>query len=158
MVSTSAPRLPLLESAHSRAYRAVAARLRGNETLRRVVKTWIDWDLFVEPIELAESTCPQLTLMPVPLDSDWSGEGQHRADLAIEVSLHTAGLSVIDVLNLWDAVRFALFVTRFDQETTGIVQRTLTQPASRFRRLPDGSRGWSAVGRIRLTMYQSNNT
>ena len=156
MIFTSQPRLPLLESSHARAYRAIAARLRGNETLRRVVRTWVDWDVAAEPIEITESTCPHVTLTPAPLASEWAGEGRHRADLAIEITLHTAGHSVIDVLNLWDAVRFALFVAQFDQESTGIIQRTMTQPAARFRRLPDGSRGWSAVGQIRLTMYQSN--
>ncbi len=106
------PRLPLNPAPETIAFRAVDAVLRADPDLKRVVKTIMSWQ--GDALDDARPTLnlvPWLRITPVAGPAAWETEGQHRMPMAVEFELAVQGTCSDQIMNLWSAVRSALFPT-----------------------------------------------
>lgn len=106
----SGSKLALPKGAETIAYRALEDVLRTDPTLNRVVKTWASWR--GDPSDLLQpcpALCPFIQVSPRPAGASWAAEGLHKEPLYIAVFVAVAGLDVDELLNLWAAIRGAVF-------------------------------------------------
>ncbi len=103
-------RLALSDSIETTAFRAVVKVLQSDPTLKRVGVHWGAWDDTDEDMrEISPALCPYVELSPSPGDTGWSEENQHKTNFNIDIFVTVAGSCADDVLNLWGAIRSALF-------------------------------------------------
>jgi hypothetical protein len=109
-MSQSNPTLDLPAGPETASFRAFERVLKDDPILGPAVKTWVTWtgsnDDLLEP---TFSSCPYLRLSPYPTSSDWVSEGQHKMPLTVNIQAAVAGTRADNLLNLWNAVRLALF-------------------------------------------------
>ncbi len=104
------PKLDLPDSEETIAFRAVERILRNDPTLKRTLRHFHAWRgeqddvLFPSP-----ATCPELTIAPRPQASAWEAEGLHKMPFTIGFTLSVNGTNVDQLMNLWGAVRRALW-------------------------------------------------
>ncbi len=102
--------LPITDCLEKKLYRALIAHLQADPTLLRVIKRWLVWkgdkdeDRQVEIKDL-----PYISITPSAGNANAETEGSSTSPLHLEIQVMTAGTNVDDLLNLWDAVRAALF-------------------------------------------------
>lgn len=103
-------RLELPDAPETTLYRAIVKVLRNDPTLSRIGVTFGTWEDSPEDMrDITASLCPYIELSPAPGNTGWSEENQHRTDFNIDILLTVAGSCADDLLNLWGAVRSALF-------------------------------------------------
>jgi hypothetical protein len=104
------PKLNLPDGAETLAFRAVERVLATDPLLSSAVRTLVAWrGEAADLLEPAFATCPFVKLSPAPAASAWETEGLHRAPLVVAIDLAVAGTDVDQLLNLWAAVRLALW-------------------------------------------------
>lgn len=104
------PKLALPDAEETLAFRAAERILRTDPTLSRVVRSWNAWDGSPgDVLEPTFSTCPYLRLAPMPTGSAWQTEGQHRMPVLVGIQVAVAGSNADQLVNLWAAVRRALW-------------------------------------------------
>ena len=102
--------LALPDAPETIAVRAVVAILKTDPTLSRLNIQWQTWEN--DPTDEVDPTVTQLPyiqLTPAPGRSGWAEEAYHYADITITITIATAGTHRDDMLNLWGAVRMALW-------------------------------------------------
>lgn len=105
-----AKRLALPDSPETSIFRAIVKVLQNDATLKRIGVTWGTWEDTPEDLrEISAMMCPYIELSPSPTETGWSEANQHRSDFSIDILLTVAGTCADDLLNLWGAVRSALF-------------------------------------------------
>jgi hypothetical protein len=104
------PKLALEPSPHSLAFRGLVRILRADPTLRKVVRTWFVWDGSPDDaMEPCEATCPSLALAPAASADRWLGPSGFTGDLVVNLELLVAGSRVDDALDLYHAVKRAVY-------------------------------------------------
>jgi hypothetical protein len=160
----SSSRLALPTAPETSAFRAVVAVVRRDPDLRRIGLVVRAWD--GRPEDLAAPTpaqLPWLRLTPAPGDSGWESEGQHRASFLVHLELAVAGTNTDSLLDLWAALRTALFPTDPTRRSAvralllaaGITQGTLTQQPFRVKTLDGNQHALAATGALKLTLMVS---
>lgn len=132
-------KLALPAGAETVAFRAFDLVLRTDPTLSRVVKTWSSWK--GEPLDAVApcpATCPFIQIAPRPAGASWEAEGLHREPLYVSVFVAVTGTDVDELLNLWAAIRSAVFPRDPDRDDfvaeklrtdAKIVKATIVTPA-----------------------------
>jgi hypothetical protein len=104
------PRLALPDAEETIAFRAIEKILALDPTLKRVLRHFHAWrgetDDLLQP---TPSTCPHLGIAPRPQASRWEAEGMHSMPFSISLQLAVNGSNVDQLMNLWGAVRRALW-------------------------------------------------
>lgn len=137
-MALSTPKLALPDSEETIAFRAVESILRSDADLSRVIKTFVAWR--GEPVDNEPPTasmCPYLMIVPSARPSGWVTEGQHEEPLQIGIFAAVVGSDADQIMNLWGAIRRALFPQDATQRTSvltkvnaaGIVNGEITMPA-----------------------------
>lgn len=106
------------------AYRAVERILKSDPTLNRAVRCWTSWK--GDPgdgIAPTPAACPHVALSPMPGPTGWETEEQHNASLYFRIEPAVAGTNADELLNLWHAIRQALFPPDVDSERFAWVRR-----------------------------------
>lgn len=135
--SLNYPKLALPDGEEAIAFVAVDQVLRADPTLSTVIRTWSSWR--GEQADVAEpchAMCPMLRLSPGGLPGGWETEGQQRQPMSIGIQLVVAGTDVRQLMNLYGAVRRALWPRQPDRyeaihtkmQTAGITRGTLSRP------------------------------
>lgn len=121
-------RLDLPDAEETVAFRAFENVLRTDPVLSRVVKTWSSWR--GEPVDLLDpvpAMCPIIKLAFKPAGASWETEGLHKEPLYVGVTAAVAGLDCDQLVNLWAAIRRAVFPA--DPERDLFVQKALRTEA-----------------------------
>ncbi len=121
-------KIALPKGAETVAFRAFEGVLRSDPVLSRVVKTWSGWR--GEPADLLQpcpALCPFIQVAPRPAGASWEAEGLHKAPLYVAIFVAVAGLDVDELLNLWAAIRGAVFPQ--DPARDELVSKTLKTDA-----------------------------
>ncbi len=106
----TSPRLPLPDSAETLALRAVIRVLRSDPTLESVVRSWCVWDgSDADLMDRTKAGYPHVAVTPQPGSTSWAEESQHRSDVVLAIETFVSGTNADDSLNLWGAIRRALF-------------------------------------------------
>jgi len=161
----SYPELPLPDAEETIAFRAVAAVLRDDSTLQACNVTFRAWEGNVGDLdEPAVANCPYMRLTPAAGNSGWINEGQHELSLDVTIEAAVVGSDVDQLLNLWAAIRRALWpgrtieardARRQQMRTARILRPTLTRPA--FQVVVDdkdaGVRIATAAGTLKLILH-----
>lgn len=121
-------KLALPKGAETVAFRAFEGVLRSDPTLSRVVKTWSGWrGEAADLLQPCPALCPFIQVAPRPGGAEWEAEGLHREPLYVAIFVAVAGLDVDELLNLWAAIRSAVFPQ--DPERNQAVQKTFKADA-----------------------------
>lgn len=103
-------KLPLPAAEEKVAFRAFDDVLRSDPDLKRVVKTWSSQRGEHEDLLMpCPALCPFVQLAVKPAGAEWAAEGQHKEPIYIAISVAVAGTSVDPLLDLWAAIRRAVF-------------------------------------------------
>lgn len=109
-MSLSYPHLKLPTAPETLAFRAMVTILQSDPLLKATVRAWRVWDGSSEDIlDPTFATCPYLMIRPLPSQSQWETEGQHKMPLVTRIDTAVAGSNVDQLLNFWNAVRSALW-------------------------------------------------
>lgn len=110
MSTLSYPKLHLPDSEETTAFRFIEKVLRNDPDLKRVVKQWVTWTGdAIDVLEPTFASCPYVMLSPGPTATDWETESQHKSPLIITIMAAVAGSNADQLMNLWAAIRRALF-------------------------------------------------
>lgn len=105
-----AKRLSLPDSPETTLYRAIVKVLQNDPALQRIGVKWGIWNDTEEDMrEISPAICPYIELSPAPGDTGWREENQHATDFNIDIFVTVEGSCADDLLNLWGAIRSALF-------------------------------------------------
>lgn len=110
-----AERLQLKESPEVSVFRGVVKVIREDPTLKRIglnVNAWEDRSDDLK--EITSEMCPHVEISPSAGETRWSEANQHKSDFSIDFLLTVNGTNADDLLNLWHAIRQALFPTNDD--------------------------------------------
>lgn len=103
-------KLPLDDAPETVAFSAIVKVLQMDKTLKRINTKWGVWDGSSDDLrEISASMCPYIELSPSPSETRWSEADQHRSTFDVDILLTVEGTCAADLLNLWGAVRRALF-------------------------------------------------
>lgn len=161
MPKLSYPILSLPTAEEAGAFRALERVFRDDETLAATIRQWVTWDGDVSDLtEPTFSTCPFLRLSPHGDASEWATEQQHGGAVVIRVTLCAAGTDANQIMNLWAAVRRALFPSDLTQralvlsplQLAGVNRPILSQPAYGVTADEKGAPLLVADGLIKLSM------
>jgi hypothetical protein len=147
---------PFPTSTLSQVWTTIVRALRSDPVLGSRVDSWCVFDGSDD--DLAEPTdedMPHLRLEPVAGQGGWLDENAHKVVVPIKLTLGVAGTDVTALFDFWDAIRAALFTGNAVLQKLyplGVIQKTLTLPATEARRWGDGALGLSAVGTLLITM------
>lgn len=138
MSEISSPKLPLPDAEETVALDAIVGVLRDDPTLRACGVTLLAWTGDVADVDQPSvANCPYLRVTPANGTSGWVNEGQHQLDCELTIEAAVIGSDGRQVLNLWAAVRRALWPGKTVQlrdarretfHAAGIVRPTLTRP------------------------------
>ncbi len=156
--------LALTDSPETLAFEAVVAVLRSDDDLRRIALSTRAWD--GGPEDLAPPTIAKLPWMrvtPTAGQSNWESEGQHRVEMHVQFELAIEGTKAANLLNLWGAVRNALFPADPDRRelvdtvflSAGIVQGTIEIEPLKIKTLDGNLHALTSNGSLRLTLLIS---
>jgi hypothetical protein len=115
------PRLKIPQSRHTTAFREIEQVLRSNPTLSKVVKTWKTWRGTANSNDragISVGLLPWVKLTPNVGPQSWATNRQQESQLNVQVEIATDGTCVDDPLDLWDAMRRALFPVDNDEGAT----------------------------------------
>lgn len=102
--------LNLPSSPHRLVYRTVENTLRSDHVLRLVVRTWSTWNgSAIDRTIPTVALCPYLQLAPMSGPDEFYGPSGMRGTLLIHVGLATAGTNADHLLDLYQAIRRALY-------------------------------------------------
>ncbi len=158
------PKLGLPDAAETIAFRAVEKVLRNDPTLRTVLRHFHAWrgeaDDILPP---TPSTCPHLDIAPRPAASAWEAEGMHRMPFTVGFTLAVNGTRVDELMNLWGAIRRALWpadpaaMQRVREIVTGanITKPTLTLSGFGVQLQDKGARVLIAQGQLTVLLLIS---
>ncbi|WP_165231357.1 hypothetical protein [Aquisphaera insulae] len=156
------PKLALPASPERLAFRAVDSILREDPTLRRVVKAFSSWTgEAADSLPPTLARLPYLATGPLPSSSSWEAEGMHRVDFTIGLRLVVAGTDVDPLLDLWGAVRDALWpaemarlnAIRAKVAAVGVVKPELKLVSLGHRNADAGMHMLAADGTLRLLLH-----
>jgi hypothetical protein len=106
----SSPHLELPDGTEWIAYDAIVKVLKNDPTFGRVINTFVDWDgSSNDTAEPAYSLCPFCRIGPFPAESGWLTETQHLAPMALRITLAVKGTRIREIMNLWAAMRNAIW-------------------------------------------------
>jgi hypothetical protein len=106
----NSPHLELNDGIEWLSFHAVCQVLQHDPVFGRVINTFVDWDGSInDTTDPAYSYCPYCRVSPFPSESAWLTERQHLAPLALRITLAVKGTRVRELLNLWTAMRTAIF-------------------------------------------------
>lgn len=138
MSEISSPKLPLPPAEETIALRAVVQVLADDPTLRACGVTMHAWTGDVADVdEPTVANCPYLRVTPTGGASGWTNQGQHELACELTIEAAVVGSDVDQLLNLWAAVRRALWpgktvelrdARRSFFHDAGIIKPTLTRP------------------------------
>ncbi len=157
------PSLPLKDCEETIAFKAIDLILKSDPTIRRVVginyNSWTGDARDIMPP--APSLCPFLQIAPTPAKSSrWETEGQQRMPITIGITVAVIGTDVRQLMNLWGAVRRALFPidpTARDANRVAAQNARITKPTLALQgygvSLPkSGDRMLIAQGQLQLVL------
>lgn len=104
------PRLPLKDSPETLVLRAVIRVLKTDPVLMSAVKSWCVWDgSSNDAADRTKAGYPHVSIVPQPGETGWQEESMHRSHLTVAIETFVAGTNADDMLNLWSAIRQAIF-------------------------------------------------
>lgn len=118
-----------------KAFRALCTVLRSDPALRAIpvkFRDWQDTEKDLVPVALAEMPCVILT--PRVEAEGWWSEGEQRQGLVVEAHLFLAGTNMDDALNLYAALRRAIWPA--DDARRAIVDQVLGAVAAQRKIRP----------------------
>ncbi|MHC5536645.1 hypothetical protein ACYOEI_00040 [Singulisphaera rosea] len=127
-------KLPLDDSNETKFYCDLVTKLKTDSNLSRVIKKWCVYS--GDNSEIAEPTSSDLPYLRIAPSSDYAEtttETRSQAPMTLDVGLIVEGTRAGDILNLWNAVRKAIFPG--DQSMQALLNKysaaalTLHQPA-----------------------------
>lgn len=147
------PKLSLKESNEAKLFRGLVARLKNDPDLKRVVKRWCVFDGSQNELrEPTDSDYPFVMISPSGERGETVTQNSTLTTMKIEISLFTAGTNVDDPMNLWSALRSAIWA---GDNTLQALQNeclceklSLDQPVYQARALDSGSNVLVATGSI----------
>lgn len=102
------PQLP--EDVTTRLFRLLDRRLRGDQILGAYVKTWQTWrGETTDKAQPGKGALPYLQLYPAPSSEVWFSPERQLGTLTVQLEAGIATACVDDCLNLWAAVRNAIY-------------------------------------------------
>ncbi len=154
------PKLQLPDCREVLAFRAVCTILRADPTLRRIGIKFVVWDGSTDDlVEPMAAMLPFIEIQPSPNSTGWASESEHRSDVSVDFSLATRGTNADDLLNLWAAVRSALFVDPGDprraeiaavMDSVGAQNGTLTAQPFQVVSVDSGTKMLYGEGSLKL--------
>jgi hypothetical protein len=152
----------LPESPESRAYKGVVQVLRTDPTLRGYGLKIRAWEGGVNDAKEVESLgeLPLLMITPGRASSRWLSPAQHESQMPIELSVCVETQRASDLLDLWHAVRTALFpvdaarlhVVRTLMDPL-VAQGTLSSQATGVQTLLSDLKAMHATGVLSITLH-----
>lgn len=145
----------------AKAMNAIVAILKTDPSLSRVDIQWQTWENDpTDEVNPTISRMPYIQLTPDKGSSKWVEESQHKADMTILIGLVVEGTHRNDIINLWGAIRGALFpqeATRKNHVQTLMSPlvangELVSQPFS-FTMNDSGTKTLSASGSLYLKIY-----
>jgi hypothetical protein len=103
------PNLKLPQSQESLFYRGMVARLQADPTLKRVVKKWFVFGDECQVVQPNTASFPMIALAPTAEHAEPITEGSTESPMSIDIVVYINGLDVDDLLNLWGAIRSAIW-------------------------------------------------
>jgi hypothetical protein len=157
------PKLDLAPGPETIAFRCVESILRDDPVLKRVISKngWYSWlGDAQDDSDATLSSCPWIRLTPQAGDSDWESENQHRSPLLVGIELAVAGTNADQLMNLWHAVRRALFpldvaalqAIRDRADAAKITKSRISRPAFGIRKDDAGNKFGIAGGVLELLL------
>jgi hypothetical protein len=108
--------VPGLVAPETRVFRAIQSVLAADPTLQSVALKIHAWEdersALDEPLDTpppAPADLPLLRMAPASNPARWETEGQHRGTFSVDLTLYVAGTHADDSMNLWHAIRTALY-------------------------------------------------
>jgi hypothetical protein len=159
--------IKLPDSEETIAYRSIDSILRNDTLLKRVIKTYVTWDgSKLDGQEPTASMCPYLMIVPSSRPSGWQTEGQHAEPMQVGIYAAIVGSDANQIMNLWGAIRLALFprdlaaqdAIRVKVTDAGITQGEITMPAYTVKVDTNGESGTIMAATGTLELYLLINT
>jgi hypothetical protein len=153
--------LPLNTDQVTTVFRAVEKKLRAFPELKTVVKTWNTWTGEVggrdgDVLEPATQHLPHLRMSLIPLPSHRITEGSDDSPVLIKIEAFVNGTNYDDIINLWGAVRRAVFSGDGTLQAIGqannVTGVSLGVPGIGHETLEDGLI-LGAVGTLRISLW-----
>jgi len=111
-------------------YRAIVTRLTADPVLSACVKTWQTWEGGTgDLVDITNALCPALRITPQPLSEQWFSPETQSGTMAVLIEAWAAGTCVDDMLNLWGAIRRAVY-NPTDRESWMSFNRSLQSKGS----------------------------
>ena len=155
-------KLPIPDCREVLAFRKVVEIIQSDPTLRRLNVTFIVWDGSANDLtNPVAGILPLIELQPSPDGTGWSEADQHRSDVGVDITLAVKGTNADNLLNLWSAVRSALFPDPASSRratieaavaSVGIYQGELTRQPFQVVPLDSSTRMLVGEGHLRLRL------
>lgn len=106
----TSPHLNLPDDIEWNTFNAVCHVLQNDPTFGPVINTFLRWDgSIIDTLGPSYADCPFCSVGPFPSESAWITELQHLGPLAFRITLAVKGTNARSLLNLWAAMRRAIF-------------------------------------------------
>lgn len=162
MALLNCPKLDLPDAQETLAFEAVDKVIRLDPVLKTVfgrnIYSWRGDAL--DEADPSLERCPWIRLTPVPEASAWANVGQHKMPMNVGIELAVAGTRVREMMNLFGAIRAAIFPQGPAQraavdaiaDAARITKATLAKPAYGTRKDSAGNKLLYAMGRLELVL------
>lgn len=119
-------KLALNDGVRTQVFRKIVRLLQTDPILQRTIRptSWYTWDGRSDMKQEAffEGGLPAIRLTPAALPAQPSTNVRFQVQFLIRVELAVGGLNMDDIMNLWDAVHYALFPGSGSVKTLAAIQ------------------------------------